>query len=436
MNNDKIDFIADFFTYENIPKIHIMTINYFGKETINKLFLHKLKNIYEKYPSIYPYHTTYPSFTVFLEKSGYKKIPIIENLFWGFLLCDMGYGMKSDSFEIPTTAQKVIDKYWTKECEIEYKKYLTKYGFFCFRGFFNKLREIIGRETYKQFYNMIKKTKEGGPSNIDKYLGSLRFSWGLKPEIIVKKCKYCGEEFIPIFDLVDSILGIEEVYTQIKSINDINFCRYHILPYYYSDVSNPISKSKEKMIDLLKKLIAITSFILPSNFKRDFSYLKNIDKEKFDEAIILLNDIPDYQYYKEDFGSWFKTLIAANVLEEDTRKMSRGYMCLAEDGHECLSLGEKNIDDWLYRHNIEHEKEPRYPGEGNFRADWKVKNYFVEYWGLKGQEDYDNKILLKREITKEYNIDLIEINPDDLNNLNEILKILLKKDNLRRKNDL
>ena len=426
MDIEKIDFIDDFFIYENIPKIHHMVVNYFGKETINKLFLHHLKNIYEHYPSMEQYRMIYPSFTNFVDKSHYKKIPMIQSFFWDFLLIDMGYGMKSDAFEIPATVQKVIDAYWTEEFEIEYKKYLAKYGFFSYREFCIKLQDILGREIYKQFIHRLEMKKHADTISI--YLGSLRFSLGLKPEIVIKKCKYCGEEFIPSFDLVRLINDIERLYYTIESINDIEFCRDHILPYYYkySNESYQNRASKENMIDLLKELIAIGGFIPPSNFKSDFSYLKNFDKEKFDRMIIILNKMPDFQDYKRVFGSWFKTLIAANVLEEGIRKMSRGYMCLAEDGHECLSLGEKNIDDWLYRHNIGHQKEPKYPGEYNFRGDWKVGNYFIEYWGLAGQEDYDNKILLKREIAKEFNLSLIEIHPNNLNNLNEILKNLLK----------
>jgi len=53
-----------------------------------------------------------------------------------------------------------------------------------------------------------------------------------------------------------------------------------------------------------------------------------------------------------------------------------------------------------------------------------VGKFFIEYWGLKGQEDYDKKILIKREIAKEYGIPLIEIYPKDLPNLETKLKIL------------
>jgi len=63
------------------------------------------------------------------------------------------------------------------------------------------------------------------------------------------------------------------------------------------------------------------------------------------------------------------------------------------------------------------KKSQSIPVRESFRGDWKVGDYFIEYWGLKGQEDYDNKIYLKREIAKEHNISLIEVNPSDLNNL-------------------
>ena len=432
-SNDVKTNIVDF-PIENLSKIDIMVINYFGKENINKLFLYQLKGSYGIERNVYP------SFTIFLEKSQYNTLPHFE-----VFLQQTATGMKGVYVDIAHSTQEVINEYWTKECEIEYKKYLSKYGFFAHVEFFLKeLSRVMGHEKYEEFMEKIwKKEKYFYDFTIILYLGSLRFLWGLKPEIVVKKCKYCGEEFIPIVDFKGEIVkDIEEIHPSIESVNDIDFCRLHILPYYIDmrpkpyngkssgDESNQIVASKEKMIDLLKKLIAIVGVIPASDFKRNIDYLKNFDKEKFDEAIILLNDIPDYEEYVRVFGSWFKTLIAAKVLEGDTRKMPRGYMCLAEDGHDCLSLAEKNIDDWMHRHGIKHEKEPRYPGEGNFRGDWKSGEYFIEYWGLKGQEDYDNKILIKREIAKKYKISLIEIAYEDLNNLNEKLKILLEnKDN-------
>ncbi len=103
----------------------------------------------------------------------------------------------------------------------------------------------------------------------------------------------------------------------------------------------------------------------------------------------------------------------AGVLEDGTRRTTRGTHCLAKDGHLCLSLGEKTIDDLLHAHGVAHEKEPSYP-EGNYRADFAVGDVFIEYFGLAGQADYDARAKLKQRICKKHGIKLISIYPADL----------------------
>lgn len=67
---------------------------------------------------------------------------------------------------------------------------------------------------------------------------------------------------------------------------------------------------------------------------------------------------PAIQHVRELFGSWLQALVEARVLDEDARRTSRGIQCIAKDGHVCLSLGEKTIDDFLHARGIAHEKEP------------------------------------------------------------------------------
>ncbi|MGO2030846.1 MAG: hypothetical protein ACTH2A_07855, partial [Glutamicibacter ardleyensis] len=55
------------------------------------------------------------------------------------------------------------------------------------------------------------------------------------------------------------------------------------------------------------------------------------------------------------------------------------------------------------------------------RGDWLIaNNVFVEAWGLKGQEQYDQKINRKRQLAMKHGIRLIEIEPKDMSNLNRI----------------
>ena len=84
--------------------------------------------------------------------------------------------------------------------------------------------------------------------------------------------------------------------------------------------------------------------------------------------------------FKQHFGSFFAALVKSGILPEGARKMKIGTMVLAKDGHVCLSLAEKDIDDFLYSSNIAHKKEVPYP-QSEYRADWAVdwrgKKYFI-----------------------------------------------------------
>jgi len=82
------------------------------------------------------------------------------------------------------------------------------------------------------------------------------------------------------------------------------------------------------------------------------------------EMLVLLAHIRklrDADGYKKEFGSFLAALVSAGVLKDGTRKLPIGTMALAEDGHVCLSLVEKSIDDFLTRNGIAHDKERLYP---------------------------------------------------------------------------
>lgn len=366
--------------------------------------------------------------------------------FSGHNLSNIGSCLK---FEMNDVLKQILEKYWTTECEKALKNYLLKWGFFADYTFTRvKLRDIIGKEKLMELFAELNRRASEfrilwcGWDTIKSYhipynfIGSFKFKWGLKPDIIEKKCEYCSKNFIPIYHLSSEIDSFEQNNFSIRSLNEIDFCMEHALGKNILMRYNEATISKDRMIQLINDLIKLIGFIPPSSYKDNLTYLNCLDKNSFNKVIKLLNDMPPYEKsyscsmsYKEVFGSWLKALIAAGVLENNAQKMSIGYRCLANDGHECYSLAEKNIDDWLHLHNIPHEKEPAYP-TGYLRADWKVDKFFIEYWGLKGDEDYDEKILIKREILKEYNIPLIEINQDDLPNLEMKLNILKNDGNL------
>jgi len=139
---------------------------------------------------------------------------------------------------------------------------------------------------------------------------------------------------------------------------------------------------------------------------------------------------PPYQAYVKAFGSWLQALILAGILEGGTQRGVFGTRCIAADGHECLSLAERMVDDWLSAHNIPHEIEPHYPQHfplnpaRAMRADWDVGGVFIEYTGLMQDPEYAARIESKRQLAAVSGIPLIIIGPEDLLSLDEKLKSL------------
>lgn len=127
------------------------------------------------------------------------------------------------------------------------------------------------------------------------------------------------------------------------------------------------------------------------------------------------------------FGSWTNTLITAGLTPHRSlnQKMYKRRKCIAKDGHICNSVSELIIDNWLYKHHIDHQKEVSYP-KGKFTSDWSLSNnIFVEYFGLaRDSRRYDEEIKKKQQICKDSEITLVEIYSKDLfpkNRLEEIL---------------
>ena len=183
--------------------------------------------------------------------------------------------------------------------------------------------------------------------------------------------------------------------------------------------------NKKSVIINTKKFVDACGFIPPS----DYSFLNNEFtsriKTNWENIIKAYAKVGHPWYIKELFPSWFHLLNEAGILE--TIKTGRGIKCLANDGHLCNSLAEKEIDDWLFKNKIQHEKEPLYPTHEKYnpntrkRADWLVNDIFIEYFGLVGDNKYDKSILEKKQIATENNIELIEIYPKDLLNIGEKL---------------
>lgn len=173
-----------------------------------------------------------------------------------------------------------------------------------------------------------------------------------------------------------------------------------------------------------RNLAAALQTIPPPQFFEKVRDLHTYDPVLRTELMSIAQRCPTAARIKRTHGSWFQVLVASGVIPTGALRGGRGTRCLATDGHECLSIAEKTIDDWLTSHNIQHEKEPPYPNS-RLRADFKVGSVLIEYFGLAGGLEYDRKIAEKRKIANANGIRLVEIYPTDLASWNTERKKIL-----------
>jgi hypothetical protein len=221
-----------------------------------------------------------------------------------------------------------------------------------------------------------------------------------------KHCRLCGllfrEDSLPA-PLIERI-GVEE----------IECCSPCLSKALLEDGANEMSA--DSVCGYIRDLTQALSRIPPSDYGRNVGDLHGMSGDERLTVFRVLERKPSVKRVKQLFGSWLNALIKAGVLEDDVRQTRRGTQCMANDGHVCLSLGEKTIDDLLFALGIEHKKEPKYP-EGNYRADFLIGDIFIEYFGLAGDASYDERARIKAAICAAHSIKLIAIYPRDLSSV-------------------
>ena len=109
--------------------------------------------------------------------------------------------------------------------------------------------------------------------------------------------------------------------------------------------------------------------------------------------------------------------------EDYRKKYEAKFRC--QDGHYVRSQGEMHIDNWLYMNGIAHAYERKLPVEEDLISDFYIQKdgirVFIEYWGMESNERYAERKRIKKEIYKKYDFNLIELNPDDIKNLDDIM---------------
>lgn len=232
----------------------------------------------------------------------------------------------------------------------------------------------------------------------------------------VHKCSICGNDF--------SISDIP--YWVYYGSNAYNNCCFKCQIVEYPD--------KNQCKVLLHDFINTCQFIPNQKFSpidRNFTTL--LGGENYCKVIKILASFGGYNHIKEVFGEWINALYESNIIEELSIKKGRSYKCIANDKHVCNSMAELIIDNYLSKNNIKHEKEPRYPFHKDYnpsklrRADWLINDeFYVEYFGLAGDDKYDIKTIEKINLCKEADLKLISIFPNDLAKLDFVFKEFLK----------
>lgn len=149
------------------------------------------------------------------------------------------------------------------------------------------------------------------------------------------------------------------------------------------------------------------------------------------EAVSVLAAMPRHLC---GFESVLHFLSAAGLEDVAQPTKGRGKRTISTCNHLCLSMGERDICEFLFANGIEHEKEPFYADLltkdepnvfGGMRGDYLVGQTVIEYAGLSGNSEYDSKIALKISLCASNGINLIVVYPNELNQLSEKLSPLL-----------
>jgi hypothetical protein len=110
--------------------------------------------------------------------------------------------------------------------------------------------------------------------------------------------------------------------------------------------------SRQEVVEYARNLSLLLKRVPPARY--DFSRdLRRFTTDELLEALRLNRHRPTPECVARVCGSWLQALIDAGVLSNGARKTARGTQCVAEDGHICLSLAEKTIDDYLHSNGID-----------------------------------------------------------------------------------
>lgn len=321
------------------------------------------------------------------------------------------------------TEIRLVRNIWDANCDAILRKLAEKYRWYAARFICDAIEEYLPPSVLQSFVDECATHRTSNWNWVLTYAGEARIlELGIEmPEPRLITCAGCDTKFRewsiewPIRERINQ---------------KILFCKqcYQVACFHDGRATAKVTKKKE-MLARLSRLVEALETIPTVAYMRKPD-LATLSEEKQIEVVRALLDMPPITAYVSQFGSWFQALNEAGVLQDGMQMMSRGYRCIANDGHVCYSIPEKTIDDWLSARQIKHEKEPLYPFDPELnptglRADWQVGDTLIEYAGMMNDLEYAKKMQSKQELASKHNVSLVVLEPEDLLSLDERLSELV-----------
>ena len=136
------------------------------------------------------------------------------------------------------------------------------------------------------------------------------------------------------------------------------------------------------------------------------------------------------------YVSWPKNLPENTVFKRSLTQFSQHqatpqdyHGCCAMDGHLLRSVAEVKIDNWLYLAGIVHACDKALPVSESARADFYLPQagLYIEFWGSENDPSYLATKMHKKALYEANNLDVLELQEDDLNDLDELLPLQLRR---------